>query len=143
MRILGLDVGEKRIGVALSDPLGLLASALTTIEVKTINGALVQIAHFATEYEVENIVVGLPHSLDGSVGKQAQKVLGFIELLSQHTNVPIITCDERFSTITAEHVLVESGAKKAKRKKHLDAVAAAIILQSHLDQERNNALSQN
>lgn len=136
MRILGLDVGERRMGVALSDPTGLLASALTVIEVKSTEAALKQIIDLAAEHEVERIVIGLPRSLDGTVGKQEQKVLAFVDLLSQRTSLPVVTWDERFSTVAAERVLLEAGTKRDKRKKHRDAVAAAIVLQAYLDSSR-------
>ena len=136
MRALGLDIGEKRIGVALSDPRGILATALTVLETKSEDDALKRIAALAQEHDVENIVVGMPFSLDGSLGPQARRVQSFIDTLSQRTKLPVVTWDERFSTVDAERVLVEAGVKREKRKKHLDSVAAAIVLQGYLDRQR-------
>ena len=134
---MGLDIGERRIGVALSDPLGIMASALTVIERTTDDAAIKQIVELARQNDVERIVIGLPRSLDGSLGKQAQTVEAFIELLKSHTELPVITWDERFSTVAAEKTLLEAGMKRDKRKRHRDAVAAAFILQGYLDRERN------
>ena len=136
MRALGLDIGEKRIGVALSDPRGILATALTVLETKSEDDALKRIAALAREHDVEHIVVGMPFSLDGSLGPQARRVQSFIETLSKRTELPVVTWDERFSTVDAERVLVEAGVKREKRKKHLDSVAAAIVLQGYLDRQR-------
>lgn len=133
IRIMGLDIGEKRIGVALSDPLRIIASALTVIERTTDDAAIKQIIEAARQNEVERIVIGLPRSLNGSLGKQAQTVQAFIELLKSHTELPIVTWDERFSTVAAERTLLEAGTRRDKRKKHRDAVAAAFILQGYLD----------
>jgi len=138
MRILGLDVGEKRIGVALSDPLGIIASALTVVERTTDEAAVKQIVDLARENEVERIVVGMPRSLDGSLGKQAQAVQSFIDLLKEH-KLPVVTWDERLSTVAAERTMLEVGMKRDKRKKRRDSLAAAFILQGYLDHERGCA----
>ena len=139
MRILGLDIGEKRIGVALSDPLGIMAGALTVIERTTDEAAIKQILDLACENEVERIVVGMPRSLDGSLGKQAQAVQSFIDSLKGHTQLPLVTWDERLSTVAAERTMLEIGMKRDKRKKRRDSLAAAFILQGYLDRERSCA----
>ena len=136
---MGLDVGEKRIGVALGDPLGIIASALTVVERKTDEAALKQIIELVRENEVERIVVGLPRSLDGSLGKQAQSVQHFIESLKGCAQLPIVTWDERLSTVAAERALLEMGVKRDKRKKRRDSLAASFILQNYLDRERSRA----
>ena len=133
MRILGLDVGEKRIGVALSDPLGIIASALIVIEGKTETDAIQRVVALAREHEAERIVVGLPRSLDGSLGPQARKVQTFADSLAGRIDIPVVTWDERLSTVEAERTLVQAGMKRDKRKKRLDSVAAALILQGYLD----------
>ena len=138
MRTLGLDIGEKRIGVALSDSEGILATALTVIERKSDDTALKNIIALAEEHEVERIVVGLPISLDGSVGPQAQRVQSFADALNERTELPVVTWDERFSTSDAERVLMEAGLKRDKRKKRLDSVAAAFILQGYIDREKGS-----
>lgn len=136
---MGLDIGEKRIGVALSDPLGIMASALTVIERRTEEEAVDEVIELAHRNEVERIVIGLPRSLDGSMGRQAQAVQGFVELLKSSTGLPVITWDERLSTVAAERTLLEAGTKRDKRKKHRDAVAAAFILQGYLDSEKSHS----
>ena len=138
MRVLGLDIGEKRIGVALSDPEGIVAIALTVIERKSEDTDLEQLIALARENEVELIVVGLPRSLDGGLGKQAQAVQAFTESLVGCTELPVVTWDERLSTVAAERMLIEAGVKREKRKKSLDSVAAAFILQGYLDRARSD-----
>jgi putative Holliday junction resolvase len=132
-RIMGLDIGDKRIGVALSDPLCIMAGALAVIERTTDKAAVKQIVDLACENEVECIVVGMPRSLDGSLGKQAQAVQSFIDLLKKRTDIAVVTWDERLSTVAAERTLLEMGMKRDKRKKHRDSLAAAFILQGYLD----------
>lgn len=131
MAILGLDVGEKRIGVALAEEL--LAIPLTVINRAGDEADLEMIISLAEEHGVERIVVGLPRSMDGSMGRQVESVLAFSRALSQHTDVPIDTWDERLSTVAAERLLVDAGMKREKRKARRDAMAAAIILQGYLD----------
>lgn len=139
MRVMGLDIGEKRIGVALSDPLGIMAGALTVIERTTDDAALKQIINLVRENEVELIVVGMPRSLDGSLGKQAQAVQSFIDLLKQYTQLPVVAWDERLSTVAAERTMLDVGMKRDKRKKRRDSLAAAFILQGYLDRQKNCA----
>jgi len=141
-RIMGLDIGERRIGVALSDSLRIIAGALTVVERVTDDAALKEIIDLARENEVERIVVGMPRSLDGSLGKQAQAVQSFVDLLKKRTDIPVVTWDERLSTVAAERTLLEVGMKRDKRKKHRDSLAAAIILQGYLDRERNRVSGQ-
>jgi len=131
MATLGLDVGEKRIGVAIAD--GLVAVPLTVIESAGEEADMERITAMANEYGIERIVVGLPRSLDGSTGKQAEKAIAFAEALSTQTDIPIDTWDERFSTVSAERMLRDAGAKHDKRKSNRDAMAAAIILQAYID----------
>lgn len=131
MAILGLDVGEKRIGVALAD--GLLAIPLTVIDRAGEGADLERVLALAEEHGVERIVVGLPRSLDGSIGGQAERVLTFSKVLSESTDVPVDTWDERLSTVAAERLLLDAGVKREKRRAQRDAMAAAIILQAYLD----------
>ncbi len=131
MAILGLDVGEKRIGVALAD--GLLAIPLTMIDRAGEEADLERVLALAEEHGVKRIVVGLPRSLDGSIGRQAERVLSFSSALSESTDVPVDTWDERLSTVSAERLLLGAGVKRDKRRARRDAMAAAIILQSYLD----------
>jgi putative Holliday junction resolvase len=143
MRILGLDIGEKRIGVALSDPLQIIASAFTVVERTTDEAAIKQIINLALENEVERIVVGMPRSLDGSLGKQAQAVQSFVDLLKERTELPVVAWDERLSTVAAERTMLEIGMKRDKRKKRRDSLAAAFILQGYLDRQKSRSSGQN
>ena len=139
---MGLDIGERRIGVALSDSLRIMAGALTVVERVTDDAALKQIIDLARENEVERIVVGMPRSLDGSLGRQAQAVQSFVDLLKGRTDIPVVTWDERLSTVAAERTLLETGMKREKRKKHRDSLAAAIILQDYLDRQKSQIAGQ-
>lgn len=134
-RILALDLGDKRIGVALSDPTQTLASPHTIIERVSDEQAIRDILKIATENKVNLIIVGLPRSMDGSIGHQAEKVQSFTGQLEKQTTIPIEYCDERFTTVTAMRLKQESSAKKLKRKTRFDAMAAAIILQEYLDEQ--------
>ena len=131
MAILGLDVGEKRIGVALAE--GLLAIPLTVIDRKVEETDMELIMALVEEYKAERIVVGLPLSMNGAIGAQAEEVLAFSGALAEHVDIPVDTWDERLSTVTAERLLIDTGMKRKKRKRKLDAMAAAIILQAYLD----------
>ncbi|MFH1485675.1 MAG: Holliday junction resolvase RuvX [Chloroflexota bacterium] len=141
MRVLGLDIGERRIGVALSDPEGIIAGRLTTISCCQTDQDMAAIFELARENDAGLIVVGLPLSLDGSCGPQAQKVLAFVDILRQSSPVPIETWDERLSTVAADRIMGEMGVKRGKRKERRDSMAAAIILQEHLDAMRNRSQS--
>jgi len=134
-RVLGLDVGEKRIGVALSDATGMLASPLTIIEQPDPGQAIREILKITREREVSRIIVGFPFSLDGSVGTQAQKVQAFIDILKVETEIPVEARDERYTTVTAIEYKKAAG-KKIDRNTRYDAMAAAIILQAYLDEKK-------
>jgi putative Holliday junction resolvase len=137
MRGLGLDVGERRIGVSLSDPEGILAMPLTVVDVRTEEEALERNAALAREHEVDRVVVGLPLSMDGSMGLQAQRVTAFAETLAERMEIPVDTWDERLSTVAAGRALTEAGVKRGKKRKRLDSAAACIILQGYLDRSRS------
>ncbi len=128
-------MGDKRIGVAVSDPLGFLARPLTTLTRGETTADVGAILELVRQYEAERIVVGLPRSMDGSLGHQAEKVLSFIEVLSHATTTPVEVWDERLSTVAAEKLMIESGKKREKRKAQRDEVAAAVILQGYLDRQ--------
>ena len=134
MRIMALDVGDSRIGVALSDPLEMLASPLTII--KRLNEAsdVRSIVNLVNENKAGRLIVGLPLSLSGEAGMQAQKVKDFAEKLVSVLSIPLEMVDESFSTVTAREYMRETGRKKDRFKKKDDAVAAAVILQSYLDE---------
>ena len=133
MRTLALDVGDKRIGVAVSDVLGILASPLTTIERRSDDKAIVAILEIAVEQEAGEIVVGLPVSLDGGFSEQTKSVAAFAGKLEERSPVPVKTADERYSTVEAERLLSQSKPKRARSRGEIDSAAAAVILQSYLD----------
>lgn len=137
MRALGLDVGARRIGVALSDELGLLAGPLTTINAR--GHAFVEIARIIVERGVEVLVVGLPRSLSGDEGPQARTVRAFAERLEPLVQVPIVFWDERYTTAEAERLLIARRVSREERRSRIDAAAAAIMLQDYLDTRRANA----
>jgi len=136
MRSMGLDIGDRRIGVALSDPGGILASPHSIIDRTDEKQDIEAIIDIVTQRQVEQIVVGLPRTMDGTIGRQARKVEAFIQLLSSHTDVPVEFRDERLTTVSAKRLMQEVGSRKAAKKTRYDAIAAAIILQSYLDERR-------
>jgi len=134
MRILCLDVGSKTIGVAVSDPLGMIAQGVTTIQRKEQTVDTKAIETLVREYEVEKILVGLPLQMDGAEGSQAKKIREFVDKLKDHfREIPILLQDERLSTIGAERGLLEADLSRAKRKKVINQMAAVFILQGYLD----------
>lgn len=135
MRNLGLDVGDKRIGVALSDPSGVLASPLTIIHRRNEIVDIEAIIGIIAQHQVGQIVVGFPRSMDGSLGRQVEKVKAFVRKLCSYTKVPLKFRDERLSTVSARRLMREAGIKKRKVKIHDDAAAAAVILQGYLDEK--------
>lgn len=124
---MGLDVGERWIGVAVSDPLGILASPLTRVERTDDEAAVKAIADLVQKHEAKAVVAGLPYSLDGKVGQQAVRVQDFLRKLSESLRVPIQTWDERLSTVAVQRGMIESGMRKGSRKEKVDAAAAALI----------------
>jgi putative holliday junction resolvase len=135
LRIIALDVGDSRIGVALSDPLEMLASPLVIL--KRLNEAsdVLSIVNLVNEHKVGKLIIGLPLNLSGETGMQAQKVKDFTEKLAAALTIPIQMADERFSSVTAREYMRETGKKKDRfKKKHDDAVAAAVILQGYLEE---------
>ena len=134
MRSLGLDIGDKRIGVALSDPQGILASPFTIINRKDDRLDIEAITGIISQKQVEQIIVGLPRSMDGSIGKQAEKVKAFTQKLCEHTDVPVQFRDERLTTVSAKRLRQAVNRKKTREKVRHDAMAAALILQGYLDE---------
>ena len=133
MRILGLDYGEKRIGVAVCDELGLTAQGLPTIIRKNKKHDWEILENLVRQYKVEKIVVGYPVRMDGSEGIQCEKVDRFAFLMEKTFTLPIIKWQETLSTKEAEEILIDSGVRWKKRKKMVDKLAACIILQGYLD----------
>jgi len=133
MRIMGLDVGDKKTGVALSDPLELTAQGKTVIKFDTVVDQIEYIVALVEQYNVDQVVVGLPKNMNGSLGPRAEKVLALVEELEGEIDIPVITWDERLSTIAAERTLIEADMSRAKRKDVIDKMAAVVILQNYLD----------
>ncbi|MBM2827188.1 MAG: ruvX [Dehalococcoidia bacterium] len=133
MRYLGLDVGERRIGVALSDPGGVVAIPVTTIIRDRRGSVMKTILDLAAEREAEHIVVGLPISLSGQLGPQGELVMEFVQSLSIETSLPVSVWDERLSTVAADKMLLEAQLSPKRRRELRDAVAAAFMLQGYLD----------
>lgn len=133
MRILALDVGQRRIGVAISDPTQTLARSLVVLNRKDDSQALKRVAAVVEEEGVERVVVGYPLSLNGGVGTQAERVGRFARSLAQILEVPVELWDERYSTVDAERILREQGIDGRRRRRRVDATAAAVILQDYLD----------
>lgn len=138
MRILGLDVGQKTIGVAVSDPLGFTAQGLTTIRRKNKNQDILEVIEFCEQYNPEVIVVGLPKNMNGSIGFAGEKIKEFTSLLENSLSennykINIELWDERLTTVAAHRAMLEADLSRAKRKKIVDKMAATYILQGYLD----------
>jgi putative Holliday junction resolvase len=133
VRYLGLDVGDKRIGVALSDETGTLASGLDTLQRVGPKKDPKAVAELVRRHEAGEVVVGLPRTLAGEVGPQAQKVVAFIEQLKAVLRVPIVAWDERFTSVVANQALSEAEASRRERKANVDKISAILILQNYLD----------
>jgi putative Holliday junction resolvase len=136
MRTMGLDIGSHTIGVAISDELGITAQGLKTLKRKSMEEDLKEIATIIRQFEIEKIVAGLPKNMNGTLGKQAEIVLKWVEVLKDKIHVSVETWDERLSTVEASKVLLEADLSRRKRKKVIDKLAAVLILQGYLDQSR-------
>lgn len=134
-RIIGLDVGDKTIGVAVSDPLLLTAQGLKTIIRESNKKDLNQIEDIIKEYNVVKIIVGFPKNMNNTVGPQGEKVIKFVNKLKNRFNIEVILEDERLTTMAAERTLIEGDVSRQKRKKVIDKVAATYILQTYLDRK--------
>jgi putative Holliday junction resolvase len=137
MRIMGLDVGSKTIGVAISDELGITAQGFKTIKRKAMEDDLRELYTIISQFQIEKIVVGLPKNMDGSLGKQAEFVLGWIEDFKNKIQLPVETWDERLSTVEATKTLLKADLSRKKRKGVIDKLAAVLILQGYLQQIRS------
>ena len=136
MRVMGLDYGMKTVGVAISDPLGLTAQGIETIQRKEENKlrrTCARIEELIKEYQVEKIVLGFPKHMNNDIGERAEKALEFGEMLKRRTGIEIVMWDERLTTVEAERTLMESGVRRENRKQYVDQIAAVFILQGYLD----------
>ncbi len=132
-RSIGLDVGDRRIGIAISDPLGLTSAGLDTLHRKNMKTDLVAVSEIAKRHNAVEFIIGLPANMDGSLGEQAQKVQSFGRKLARLTGLPVIYEDERLTTFTAIQTLTVLGVKTGHNRDLVDKQAAAIILQKYLD----------
>ena len=141
MRILGLDFGSKTVGVAVSDGLLLTAQGVETIERKDeskLRKTCARIEELIAEYEVTEIVLGLPKNMNNTEGERVEKTKAFGEMLERRTGLPVHYWDERLTTVAAEQILMESGVRRENRKAVIDKVAAGLILQGYLDRMNMN-----
>ena len=135
-RILAFDVGHKRIGVAVSDALGITAQGVETVTRKSnkkLRQTLARIEALIEEYAVSKVVLGLPKNMNNTLGERVEKTLAFKEMLERRTNLPVVMWDERLTTNAAEQILIESGVRRENRKSVIDKIAAVLILQGYLD----------
>jgi len=133
MRIMGLDVGSKTIGVAISDPFGWTAQGVETIARTSLKMDFQRLKILCTDYKVDWIVVGFPKNMDGSLGVRAMEVQGLARQVEKELGLPVVLWDERLSTVAAQRVLLEGDISRKKRRRVIDKMAAMIILQSYLD----------
>ena len=136
MRIMGLDYGSKTVGVAVSDPLGYTAQALETITRDKLRQTYRRLEELIAQRGITTVVLGYPKNMDDSIGERGKKTEEFKAALERRTGLPVILWDERLTTVAADEILEESGVLKKDRKKVIDKVAAAIILQEFLDSEK-------
>jgi putative Holliday junction resolvase len=139
MRILGIDYGEKRVGLAISSPVIAIAQGLPTIERVDGKDYLEDLADVIKEKEVDEIVVGLPKNMNGSIGEKAEEVFVLVETLKSKFNLPVHTFDERLTTVRAHRAMTGAKMSKKGKKKRVDMIAAQFILQAYLDQNSRSA----
>ena len=133
IRILALDVGTKRIGLAVSDPLGITAQGLEVLTRKDRASDLERLVQVAREWRVQLVVVGLPRHMDGRLGSSAPQILELVEILQKTLGVEVVTWEERLTTVEAERVLIQADVSRRRRRQVVDQLAAVLILQNYLD----------
>lgn len=136
MRIMGLDFGSKTVGVAVSDPLGITAQGLEIIRRKEENKlrrTYARIEELIVEYQVEEIVLGLPKNMNATEGERAELTREFKDSLERRTGLPVTLWDERLTTVAADRAMMEAGIRREQRKDYVDMIAASLILQGYLD----------
>jgi len=132
-RILGIDVGDKRIGVAVTDPLQITAQGVMTLKRKTRDDDLEAFRELIAKYEIKKVVAGLPLNMDGSESAQTRNTVNFCQFIKKRLNIEIIYIDERLTSSWSEKVLIEGNVSRENRKDYIDMLAAQIILQSYMD----------
>ena len=141
MRVMGLDYGSRTVGVAVSDPLGIIAQAVETIcrkDENKLRKTCARIEELVAEYEVEKIVLGLPKHMNNDIGNRAEKSMQFGEMIGRRTGLEVVMWDERLTTVSAERTLIENKVRREDRKKYIDQIAAVFILQGYLDSAHLN-----
>lgn len=136
MRIMALDAGDKRVGVAISDPLGFTAQGLTVLDNNS--QVLAEVSNLCREYKVEKILVGLPKNMNNTIGPRAERALEFAAQVASATGLPVAMEDERLTTVAANRVLLAADLSRRKRRKTVDKLAATFILQSYLDRGKKD-----
>ncbi len=137
MRYLGLDLGTKTLGIAVTDRLGMIANPLKTLKFKDYEDLVKPLNDLIKEYSIEEIVLGLPKNMDNSLGFASERSLKFKDFLEAHFNAKIVLVDERLSTIEAEKYLLDADMRRSDRKEHIDAVAASVILNTYIRMKGN------
>lgn len=132
-RILGIDVGDKRIGVAVTDPLQITAQGVMTLKRKTREDDLEAFRELIAKYEIKKVVAGLPLNMDGSESSQTRKTINFCQFIKKRLKIEIIYIDERLTSSWSEKVLIEGNVSRENRKDYIDMLAAQMILQSYMD----------
>ena len=136
MRVMGLDFGSKTVGVAISDPLRITAQPMEIVRRKSENKlrqTLARLEELIEEYQVTQLVLGVPKNMNNTLGERAEKSLEFKEMLERRTGLPVVMWDERLTTVEANRAMIEGGVRREDRSKHVDALAAVLILQGYLD----------
>ena len=136
-RIMGLDVGDKTVGVAISDPLFVTAQPYETIKRRKAKFDIDRIEEIINDKEISLIVVGLPKNMNNTIGPQSMKVMSFVDLIKKRIDIDIVYEDERLTTVQSEAVLIDMNVRRENRKAHIDKIAASFILQSYLDRRSN------
>ena len=136
MRIMGLDVGDKTIGVAISDEFGWTAQGIDVIRRQKLTQDLNRLQELINQYQIKELVVGLPKNMNGSIGPRAELAIEFANLIKAQFELPVHLEDERLTTVSAERTLIEADVSRKKRKKVIDKMAAILILQGYLDKKR-------
>lgn len=136
-RIMGLDVGDKTVGVAISDPLFVTAQPYETIKRREAKFDIDRIEEIINDKEISLIVVGLPKNMNNTIGPQSMKVMSFVDLIKKRIDIDIVYEDERLTTVQSEAVLIDMNVRRENRKTHIDKIAASFILQSYLDRRSN------
>ncbi|WP_311481510.1 Holliday junction resolvase RuvX [uncultured Anaerococcus sp.] len=136
-RIMGIDVGDKTIGVAISDTMFITAQPYETIKRSKAKFDIDRIEEIVNQNDISIIVVGLPKNMNNTIGPQSMKVISFVDLIKKRLNTEIVYEDERLTTVQSESVLIDMNVRRENRKKHIDKIAASFILQSYLDRRNN------